>query len=590
MRSEGLLCFLNRAQCYLKSQEWRRAKKDADLALGIDPESLKARFRRGLACVALEQWEGAREDLSKVVAAEPSNASAARGLKKARAACRAREMRDRETFKGAFLASSGGGGGGDGEGDDDGEEDASGDEEDAGEKEEEDAGESSKGKDGPAAAAAATTKKSKKKKIMKKKKKNAGVLLYDDKPAAKAKEDPAKPTRIIEVPVPEGKRSGETFVYALPGGVGEATIRVPEGKKGGDTLRLKVRESVLNGEPPSDDENEQPESGPIGGAGFKALKGTPTVATWLCAAAVGMALAGGALAARRVFNAVDDTEAHLRVTCLAAASAAASSSSSSSSSASSASSWWSSWLSSPSSSSGSTAAALSLSPACDGGVALLRESLPSFLVPLAAWASLDDAAVRKQLSGAVVLPGYIGVMLLVMGVVGWHDRTRGKSQMSDLWLRMAFAVTAPSSLVSALRSLTFLLAAARALLLTLLFPTLLPTPLLEDGGGGGEGTGAALAAPATLMTSLLHRDAVGSFVFTALTVPLATHLASYIGGWQSIGEELSKELTSFVHDFPTRFYNTLSGDASEWTWAASGDGSSPAPAAAAAAAAAKKSD
>ena len=36
VRSEGNLCFLNRAQCYLKLGEWRRARKDADLALAID--------------------------------------------------------------------------------------------------------------------------------------------------------------------------------------------------------------------------------------------------------------------------------------------------------------------------------------------------------------------------------------------------------------------------------------------------------------------------------------------------------------------------------------------------------------------------
>ena len=71
------------------------------------------------------------------------------------------------------------------------------------------------------------------------------------------------------------------------------------------------------------------------------------------------------------------------------------------------------------------------------------------------------------------------------------------------------------------------------------------------------------------MASLLHRDSVGSFLFTALTFPLATHLSSYIGGWQSIAEELSREFASFLRDFPTRLRNTLAGEASE---EASGNG------------------
>ena len=59
------------------------------------------------------------------------------------------------------------------------------------------------------------------------------MLLYDDKPAVTAakehEDEPGKPTRVLDVAVPEGKTGGDSFVYALPGGVGEATITVPEG-------------------------------------------------------------------------------------------------------------------------------------------------------------------------------------------------------------------------------------------------------------------------------------------------------------------------------------------------------------------------
>ena len=36
VREQGGVMYANRAQCYLKLGEWRRARKDADLALAID--------------------------------------------------------------------------------------------------------------------------------------------------------------------------------------------------------------------------------------------------------------------------------------------------------------------------------------------------------------------------------------------------------------------------------------------------------------------------------------------------------------------------------------------------------------------------
>jgi Tfp pilus assembly protein PilF len=44
--------------------------------------NLKARFRRGLACLELGDADQAKDDLAAVAAADPANALAARGLRK----------------------------------------------------------------------------------------------------------------------------------------------------------------------------------------------------------------------------------------------------------------------------------------------------------------------------------------------------------------------------------------------------------------------------------------------------------------------------------------------------------------------------
>ena len=72
VRAEALLCFLNRAQCHLKNNKSKHARKDGDMAINIDGSNLKARFRRGLALNRLSLWKEAVTDLEMVVKAEVS--------------------------------------------------------------------------------------------------------------------------------------------------------------------------------------------------------------------------------------------------------------------------------------------------------------------------------------------------------------------------------------------------------------------------------------------------------------------------------------------------------------------------------------
>lgn len=102
VRHVGLLCFLNRAQCCLKLKQWDRARKDADMALKIEGASVKAHYRRGVACAELGMWAEARLALEKVLEAEPSNSSARRELQRVRKGAKLETQREAQAFSKLF--------------------------------------------------------------------------------------------------------------------------------------------------------------------------------------------------------------------------------------------------------------------------------------------------------------------------------------------------------------------------------------------------------------------------------------------------------------------------------------------------------
>uniref|UniRef100_T1JDQ0 peptidylprolyl isomerase n=1 Tax=Strigamia maritima TaxID=126957 RepID=T1JDQ0_STRMM len=69
--------YLNLAISYLKMKEAFKAAKAADNALGIDPDSEKGHFRRGLARLEMKEIELAKEDFSAVLKIDASNKAAA---------------------------------------------------------------------------------------------------------------------------------------------------------------------------------------------------------------------------------------------------------------------------------------------------------------------------------------------------------------------------------------------------------------------------------------------------------------------------------------------------------------------------------
>ena len=117
-----LTCLLNTAACDLKMARWSEAVSHATQALTIDPESVKALFRRAVAERHLGDFEAAAEDLAAAIALDPDDLTLAR--EKAILARRRRGYVSRaarvERRMGRGLAGDGdaaGRGGADGDGD-----------------------------------------------------------------------------------------------------------------------------------------------------------------------------------------------------------------------------------------------------------------------------------------------------------------------------------------------------------------------------------------------------------------------------------------------------------------------------------------
>ncbi|CAM9900374.1 unnamed protein product [Ectocarpus sp. 12 AP-2014] len=68
----------NRAQAYLYLGRFEEAERDATMVLGIDPDNIKAHYRRGWARLKLRtpNVKGGKEDLARVLSQEPGNKAA----------------------------------------------------------------------------------------------------------------------------------------------------------------------------------------------------------------------------------------------------------------------------------------------------------------------------------------------------------------------------------------------------------------------------------------------------------------------------------------------------------------------------------
>lgn len=78
-------CYLNIAACQLKHNNYNNAVINCTKALELDPNNLKALFRRGVALIYIQEYERAKEDLDKVSEMEPEHPAVAKQHQKLKA-------------------------------------------------------------------------------------------------------------------------------------------------------------------------------------------------------------------------------------------------------------------------------------------------------------------------------------------------------------------------------------------------------------------------------------------------------------------------------------------------------------------------
>ena len=92
----------NMAACHVKASQWESAIRAASEALKLEPDNLKARFRRGVACSHVGQHAEAKADLTAVARADPTNREARRLLEGVNTALKQQRSSERAMFGKAF--------------------------------------------------------------------------------------------------------------------------------------------------------------------------------------------------------------------------------------------------------------------------------------------------------------------------------------------------------------------------------------------------------------------------------------------------------------------------------------------------------
>ena len=92
-----------------KQGKYRVSRDVASKALGIDPNCVKALYRRAMAHRMLGDVDSARDDLRSVLGIEPNNAAARKELASAKRAIDERRMKEKAGLQKAFSSSRNGG-------------------------------------------------------------------------------------------------------------------------------------------------------------------------------------------------------------------------------------------------------------------------------------------------------------------------------------------------------------------------------------------------------------------------------------------------------------------------------------------------
>jgi len=100
--SARLPCHLNCALSMLKTGKCRGAIEHCNKALVIDPNNVKAIFRKGCAFSTLDEWTEAEENFNKVLQLEPDNKDAKLELSKIKRRMVETSKKDKQTYAGLF--------------------------------------------------------------------------------------------------------------------------------------------------------------------------------------------------------------------------------------------------------------------------------------------------------------------------------------------------------------------------------------------------------------------------------------------------------------------------------------------------------
>lgn len=98
MRSGLIALHLNLALCAAKAEQPREARRHAEIALGANPDNVKALFRRATALVALGDYDAALQDLQRAAELQPQD----RAIREELRALRRRMEDDKEAQKNMF--------------------------------------------------------------------------------------------------------------------------------------------------------------------------------------------------------------------------------------------------------------------------------------------------------------------------------------------------------------------------------------------------------------------------------------------------------------------------------------------------------
>ena len=94
--------FSNLAMCHVKLENYEKARDNCTRAIAMDPSNVKALFRRGKCHSHLGALDEAKRDFEHVLAREPENRDARRGLQALKGLFAAHKKREQKRFAGFF--------------------------------------------------------------------------------------------------------------------------------------------------------------------------------------------------------------------------------------------------------------------------------------------------------------------------------------------------------------------------------------------------------------------------------------------------------------------------------------------------------